>query len=255
MPLLNGTVAEGAPAGEFALRNAFGLRVLRCGYTLAPGSWWWPSRVILDGVDVTNVPTDFSEHENGRLEIVFTQHPARIAGTVTDAQGRRVTAPWIMVTPADRASWQHWATTSIVGQGDPTERFSIPALPGQYRVNALPQTTFHSWGCATGYLPVRIRWRHRCVGRAGSEDDKPEYFYLAVVSERVNSEPRDEVLAVESWSCGVPVASLRVAARRGCQRLTGDHGDPTIVIQSVEADEHGGHEGTRRGSRRARRLR
>jgi hypothetical protein len=163
-PLLNGTVAEGAPAGKFVLRNAFGPRVLRCGYTLAPGSWWWPSHVILDGRDITNVPTDFSEHETGQLEIVFTQHPARISGTVTDAQGQPVRAPWIMVTAADRASWRHWATTSDVAQGDTMGRFSIPAIPGQYRVNAVAQATFQSWSearrgllrFASGGVPVAL---------------------------------------------------------------------------------------------------
>ena len=148
MPSLNGKVADGAPAGRFVLRNAFGPRVLRCGYTLAAGSRWWPSRVVLDGVDVTNVPTDFSGHENGKLEVVFTQHPARIAGTVTDAQGQPVRAPWIVVSAADRALWQHWATTSEVAQGDTKGRFSLPALPGRYRLSAVPQKTFDSWSSA-----------------------------------------------------------------------------------------------------------
>ena len=93
MPMLPGPGADGAPAGRFVLRNAFGPRVLRCGYTLAPGNDWWPSQVILNGVDITNVPTDFSAHENGRLEVFFTQHPARIAGTVIDADGQPVRAP------------------------------------------------------------------------------------------------------------------------------------------------------------------
>ena len=80
LPMVAGLGAEGGPGGTFVLRNAFGPRVLRCGYIPVPGSHWWPSRVILDGRDVTNVPTDFSEHPDGQLEVVFTQHPARIAG-------------------------------------------------------------------------------------------------------------------------------------------------------------------------------
>jgi hypothetical protein len=148
MPMLSGTVADGAPAGRFVLRNAFGPRVLRCGYTLAPGSKWWPSQVLLDGVDITNVPTDFSEHPAGRLEVVFTQHPARIAGVVTDAQGQPVTAPWVLVVSADPSLWQEWATTSSVTQGDTQGRFSLPSLPGKYLVRAVPQGTFDSWTAA-----------------------------------------------------------------------------------------------------------
>ncbi len=107
MPLLYGTVADGAPEGKFVLRNSFGPRVLRCGYTLAPASRWWPSRVMLDGKDITNVPTDFSAHQGGNLEVVFTQHPARIAGTVTDGKTQSVRAPWILVVAEDRSLWQY----------------------------------------------------------------------------------------------------------------------------------------------------
>lgn len=157
-------VAEGAPAGVFILRNAFGPRVLRCGYTLARGSWWWPSRVLLDGVDITNVPTDFSEHETGRLEVVFTQRPPRLRGTVTDADGAPVRAPWIVVASASKSLWQFWATTSEVAQGNTTGEFSLPLLPGHYLVRAWPQATFTSWAAArrqvenysAGGVPVTV---------------------------------------------------------------------------------------------------
>jgi hypothetical protein len=146
--LLNGTGADGAPGGTFVLRNAFGPRVVRCGYTVAPGASWWASRVTLDGVDVTNVPTDFSEHGNGQLEVVFTQRPARLSGTVVDSQGRPVRAPWILIAAADPKARQRWATTSSVTQGDTRGRFSTPVLPGQYLVRGVPQTIFSSWKAA-----------------------------------------------------------------------------------------------------------
>ena len=144
-PFLGSAGAEGASGGRFVLRNAFGPRVVRCGYTLAPGSRWWPSRVMLDGVDITNVPTDFSAHENGQLEVVFTQHPSRIAGTVTDAQGRPVRAPWVLVWSADPALWQQWATTTTVAQGDTEGRFALPVAPGGYLARAVPHGTFDQW--------------------------------------------------------------------------------------------------------------
>ena len=151
MPPAPGISARGGPAGEFVLRDAFGPRVLRCGWTLAslaPSARWWPSRVILDGMDITNVPTDFSEHENGELVVVFTQHPARIEGIGTDGDGQPVEGAWVMAVPAERASWQQWATTSTAAQAGPTGRFSIPLLPGEYRVNAVPETTFPSYDAA-----------------------------------------------------------------------------------------------------------
>lgn len=166
-PLLNGTVAEGAPAGRFVLRNAFGPRVLRCGYTLAAGNPWWPTRVLLDGADITNVATDFSTPENGELEVVFTQHPARFAGTVTDGQGQPARRAWILVFAADRTLWQEWSTTSQAVQADAQGAFRFASLPGRYLVRALPSTTFSSERSAlqqierfaSGAVPVELGHR------------------------------------------------------------------------------------------------
>ena len=148
--LLGSTVADGAPNGTFVLRNPYGPRIIRCGYSSVPGHYWWPSRVLLDGKDITNVPTDFSEHESARLEVVFTQHPTRLTGIVRNPQGEVVSAPWIVVTSADRALWQWWATTSLAAQGNTKGAFSMPLLPGHYLVRAVPQTTFDSWQAAHG---------------------------------------------------------------------------------------------------------
>ena len=142
---LGSTVAEGASGGKFVLRNVFGPRVLRCGYSLAADSRWWPSQVILDGMDITNVPTDFSAHENGRLEVVFTQHPARIQGTVVDASGQPVRAPWIAVGAADPALRQHWSSMWHAAQGNTRGEFSVAVAPGRYLVAAFPQETFVSY--------------------------------------------------------------------------------------------------------------
>jgi hypothetical protein len=151
-PLFNGVVADGAPGGKFVLRNAFGPRVVRCGYTQPSGDRWSFSRVTLDGVDITNVPTDFSEHPDAQLEVVFTQRPARIAGTVTDTQGKPIRAPWILVSAADRTLWQPWATTSDVAQGDTLGRFSLAVRPGRYLVRGLPQAAFSSSNAARGRI-------------------------------------------------------------------------------------------------------
>lgn len=143
-PMWHGVGTNGTPGKNFVLRNAFGPRVIRCGYVLSRGHAWWPSKVTLNGKDITNVPTDFSLHEDGQLEVAFTKTPARIAGTVTDADGEPVAAPWIIVNAAEPALWQHWATTSDVTRGDARGRFALPMLPGTYHVNAVPQTAFDS---------------------------------------------------------------------------------------------------------------
>lgn len=145
MTFLGSRGADGAPGAKFILRNAFGPRVLRSGYTLAAGSSWWPSQVMLDGVDITNVPIDFSDHDKGRLEVVFTQHPARIRGTVTDESGQPVRAPWILVAAADPALRQHWSSMLEATQGNTRGEFSIAVAPGRYLVTAVPQERFMSY--------------------------------------------------------------------------------------------------------------
>jgi hypothetical protein len=100
---------------------------------------------MLDGVDITNVPTDFSAHENGRLEVVFSDHPARIRGTVTDASGQPVRAPWILVAAADPALRQQWSTLLESTQGNTRGEFSVALAPGRYLVAAFSQDTFDSY--------------------------------------------------------------------------------------------------------------
>jgi hypothetical protein len=144
-PMVSARAAQGGPNGTFVLRNAYGPRVLRCGYALGPdASPWWFSRVVLDGRDVTNVPIDFGEHPHSQLEVVFTQHPAGLAGAAIDPQGRPANMPWVLVTGSDAASAQAWATTSAVTQATPSGRFFIPMPPGRYRLNAVPAATFSS---------------------------------------------------------------------------------------------------------------
>jgi hypothetical protein len=142
-PLLNGTVAEGAPGGRFVLRNAFGPQVVRPGYMLS-GASWWPTRILLDGADITNVPTDFSKHQDGELEVVFTQHPARFEGTVRDREGRPAPRAWVLLCAADRNLWQAWATTSQAVRADANGVFRLTSLPGRYHARALAPSTFLS---------------------------------------------------------------------------------------------------------------
>lgn len=132
--------STGAPNGEFLLENVLGPRVLRAGYSLGRDTWW-PWQVRLDGVDITDTPTDFSQHPNGKLEFVFTQHPASITGTVVDAAGHPVPDAWIALFSADRAMWNEWASTTErlrAGNGE----FSVAVRPGRYLVAAIARTPY-----------------------------------------------------------------------------------------------------------------
>lgn len=158
--------AEGAPEGAFVLRNAVGPRTLRVYYRNPAGSQWWPLRTLLDGRDVTNVPVDFSAHPKSRLEIVLTQHPARLTGTVVDGQGRPVPGAWITVTGTDAAARQVWASTADATDTNTRGMFSIAMPPGEYRVAAVPPSALphlraarHRAHIATAGVLVRLEER------------------------------------------------------------------------------------------------
>src|SRR3954466_5816978 len=133
---------EGAPNGEFVLRNVFGKRVLRVGYSLASGARWWPDAVLLNGADITDIPTDFSEHTTGTLEVTFTQHPARVTGTIMTADGAPAPAATVVALAEEPRLWNHWSSYTQVVQASPAGGFSLATRPGRLRLVALPRESF-----------------------------------------------------------------------------------------------------------------
>jgi len=143
-PLMRGTVADGAPGGRFVLRNAFGPSVVRPGWVGGSGGSWWLARILLNGTDITNVPTDFSNHPDAQLDVVFTQHPARFEGRVHDAEGRPLPGAWVLVCAADPKLREAWATTSHAVRADTKGTFRFATLPGRYFARAFVPDAFAS---------------------------------------------------------------------------------------------------------------
>jgi hypothetical protein len=112
--------------------------------------------VLLYGRDVTNVPTDFSAHERSRLEVEFTQHPVRIAGSVEWPAGEPAGGAWVVVGPADPALRQPWAVTSEVTRANPRGAFDLACVPGRYLVRAFPATAFRSGRDIRNRIPELI---------------------------------------------------------------------------------------------------
>ncbi len=166
---LGASTAEGASGGRFILRDVYGPRVLRCGYRQDGRSRWWPGHVLLDGVDITDVPTDFSAAQGRRLEIVFTQHPPRVAGTVTDSHGHPVSQAWVVSVPADPAVRQRWSARVNAVQADVKGVFDFASLPGRYLVTAVRPRMWLSRDdllkdlerVARGAAPVELKDRQR----------------------------------------------------------------------------------------------
>src|SRR5262245_36224904 len=134
--------STGAPDGGFLLESVLGRRIPRVGYSAERGASWHPWQVLLDGVDITDTPTDFSRRPNRRLEYVCTQHPARITGRVVDANGKGVPGAWVTLLSADRALWTDWASTTEKTQAVASGAFNFAVRPGRYLVAALPPTPY-----------------------------------------------------------------------------------------------------------------
>jgi hypothetical protein len=134
------TVTNVAEDGTFTLAPLHGPRLIRAdaerGSSPSP---WWLKTVLLDGVDVTNVPIDFATKPSARLEVVFSDRPTAVVGIVHDEAGLPVESARVVLFSKDPALWAAWSTAVQAGISDENGRFwFVDAFPaGDYRAIAL----------------------------------------------------------------------------------------------------------------------
>jgi len=131
------------PDGSFVIDNVVGPVVIRCGYQLPDdGSRWWAGPVLLDGRDITDVPTDFSTAA-GQLEVVFTQRPTGVFGVVVeDSTQLPAEDASVVIFAEEPAQRQPWASSSLLLTTDSNGRFWETLSPGRYLAVAFPAGTF-----------------------------------------------------------------------------------------------------------------
>jgi hypothetical protein len=149
------TVATADDDGAFVL-ELHGPRLIRAeaerGSSPAP---WWLRAVLLDGVDVTNVPIDFSTKPPGRLEVVFSDRPTAVVGIVHDEAGLPVEGARVLLFSKDTSMWAAWSTSVQIGISDENGRFwFVDAMPpGDYRAIALREAPPPTVADAVDELP------------------------------------------------------------------------------------------------------
>jgi hypothetical protein len=123
----------------FTLRQVFGPILLR-GSASGPGSDGWALKsVLLNGQDITDVPTALTAAHSGHVQMVFTGRPPSVDGVVTDDNGKTVEEYQVIVFGEEPESWQANATTFRVGRPAKDGKFSIRGMrEGRYRVVAVP---------------------------------------------------------------------------------------------------------------------
>ena len=150
------TVADSGEDGTFTLAPAHGPRLIRAeaerGSSPSP---WWLKAVLLDGVDVTNVPIDFSTKPSARLEVVFSDRPTAVVGIVHDEAGLPVEGARVLIFSSDTSMWAAWSTAVQTGTSDENGRFwFVDAMPaGDYRAIALRENPPPSVAKAVDELP------------------------------------------------------------------------------------------------------
>jgi hypothetical protein len=117
--------------------------VIRNGYSTRQ-DLWWPGPVLLDGRDITDVPTDFSK-THGELEVVFTQRPIGVFGIVTEESTQLpAESASVVIFPEDPTQRQPWSEGTRLVAADDQGRFWKSLSPGRYFAVAFPAGTLAS---------------------------------------------------------------------------------------------------------------
>jgi protocatechuate 3,4-dioxygenase beta subunit len=128
---------------RFTARDLFGTYVIRGGVTGGGGPWFLKA-VLLNGRDITDVPTAFSSAHSGHLQVVFTSRGAALEGTVTDDSGKPTREAQVFIFGADEESWTPFSsrTRPVMFKRDQEGTFATQGLrDGRYYVIALPAGT------------------------------------------------------------------------------------------------------------------
>jgi hypothetical protein len=123
---------------RFTMRGVFTPILLRGGVQ-ASGTNLWLKAVLLDGRDVTEVPTAFTSRDSGRLQVVFTSRASMVEGQVTDEAGAAVEECTVIAFSEDPASWIPNSLSIRTTRPSDKGRYVLPGLrEGRYRVIAVP---------------------------------------------------------------------------------------------------------------------
>lgn len=119
----------------FTLKAVFSPVVIR---GLVRSGQWSLRAVLLDGRDITDVPTLFSARDSGRLQVVFTNRAPALEGTV-DTGGVPFEDCVIVAFGEDPATWTSHSMAIRIARANAKGAFMLPGLrEGNYRVVAIP---------------------------------------------------------------------------------------------------------------------
>ena len=131
------TVDEASTA---VLKRLAGPLVIRSGWGTGTRDGWSLKGVFLGDRDITDIPTEFTTADSGRVRVVFTSRGAIVSGTVTGVDGRLAGSTSVLLFPENRAEWFETSTGIRDSGVDRTGAYRITGVrAGRYRVAAIPR--------------------------------------------------------------------------------------------------------------------
>ena len=132
-------------AGRFWMTGLSGPRVMRL---ISSTQNWTLKSVLVNGIDVTDVPLPFGTAAESieEIEVVLTDRVSRIGGTVRDIRGKPLRDAGVVVFATDRSRWTEPSRFVAAAQSDLEGAFSIRGLPsGEYFVAVIPFIEGEDW--------------------------------------------------------------------------------------------------------------
>ena len=128
--------------GHFVRGDLFGPALVRVS-SLPRG--WAVKSVNLAGIDITDVPTTFTQRDDGRLEVVLTSRASSLEGQVRSEEPRRSGDAVVYVFSEDRMSWTSSSPRTLSTEVTEDGRFSVTGLAaGRYFVIAVARDGFRT---------------------------------------------------------------------------------------------------------------
>jgi hypothetical protein len=128
-------VAQVKSDWTFEIPYALGVGVLRFD---PPARGWFLQSILLNGVDVTDTPMEFSDFEGKQIDVRLTQAGTRVSGTVTDSRGARASTYVAVVFPEDARQWTPYSRGILAARPDQQGGYVLQGVPpGRYLIAAV----------------------------------------------------------------------------------------------------------------------
>ena len=127
--ILHSTEIVASIDGDLRFRAAdlFGPRLVRVS---GLSSGWAVKAVLLNGADITDVPTVFTRDHDGQLQVVLGSRLSTLDGEVRDDTGKAVDDAMVFVFSEERRSWSLASPRTVFSDVRPDGRFRVGGLTG-----------------------------------------------------------------------------------------------------------------------------